>query len=197
MPIYHNNCYDEVYVLNEGKTTTGKPRYYFSKKTNGQLPETIPEGYEIYERPGGMVYLRKIKISPIFEEELKYVQGKISFLCDQESEKSLSDLRKVFEANIPSLIYPKSQAILSHLQTRFEAEIRDNEIVIYRVQHSNAQPIMKFELIDKDVREFSAYRWCFRGSIDDWVTIGFSGKLKKLVDQYCQALGTDDFYELY
>ena len=76
MPMIYKNCYDEQYFLHEGKTKTGKPRYYFSKKAEGNLADTIPDRYEIYERPGGMVYLRKEQKTPIWQEELEYVQNR-------------------------------------------------------------------------------------------------------------------------
>ncbi len=53
MAISHTNRKGEIYYLHEGKTSTGKPRYFFSKKTDGDLLETIPEGYEIHEKPSG------------------------------------------------------------------------------------------------------------------------------------------------
>ena len=41
----------KTYYLHQGKTKTGKPKYYFSTKIKGDLVEEIPEGYEIYEHP--------------------------------------------------------------------------------------------------------------------------------------------------
>ena len=43
-----------------GKTRTGNPRYWFSRRNEGDLVDSIPEGYEIYENPDALVFLRKI-----------------------------------------------------------------------------------------------------------------------------------------
>ena len=51
MPVTHVNRKRDTYYLHAGKTKAGKPRYWFSKSTEGDLVETLPEGYEVYENP--------------------------------------------------------------------------------------------------------------------------------------------------
>ena len=60
MPVTHVNRKRDTYYLHAGTTKAGKPRYWFSKKTEGELVEAIPEGYEVYENPDAQVFLRKI-----------------------------------------------------------------------------------------------------------------------------------------
>ena len=60
MPVTHVNRKRDTYYLHVGKTKTGKPRYWFSKSTEGDLVDAIPEGYEVYENPDAQVFLRKI-----------------------------------------------------------------------------------------------------------------------------------------
>jgi hypothetical protein len=198
MPVIYKNCFDEEYFLHEGKTKTGKPKYFFSKKKDGgDLVEVIPSGYEIYERPGGMVYLRKIQKTLILKGELEYVQNMIAGkIVDEESEKHAVQLRKMLGNGVLGFLGGNPDRISKYLRNQFEAEIKKDEIIIYEVRASNAMPLLKFVLIDESKRLFSVYRWCFRGSIDDWVHIGYHDNLKKLADQYCPALGTERFYEL-
>jgi hypothetical protein len=63
----------------------------------------------------------------------------------------------------------------------------------------NYQPIMRFCLVDKERRLFTAERFCFRGSIDDWIELGWgeTDTLQMLVKRYVKALGTDAFYDLH
>ena len=192
MPVFHKNCYGQTYVLHEGKTKTGKPRYYMSVKTEGDLAEAVPEGYEIYERPGGGVYYRKIQKTPILPHELKYVQDKIAPLVDQDEEARYAILGTI----IPGLHKSKGHNLVDRFRTRFEAEIRGKEIIIYKVRDCG-MPMMKFVLCDEETREYDAHRWCFKGRIDDWIELSTSGQLQDLADKYCPALGTDDFYELW
>ena len=51
MPLTHVNRKRDTYYLHAGKTRTGKPRYWFSTKADGDLVDAIPEGFEIYENP--------------------------------------------------------------------------------------------------------------------------------------------------
>jgi hypothetical protein len=73
MAITHINRKQQTYYLHQGKTKTGKPRYFFSIKAEGDLVEAIPEGYEIYENPNAQVFLRKIPPQLITDEELAIV----------------------------------------------------------------------------------------------------------------------------
>lgn len=61
---------------------------------------------------------------------------------------------------------------------------------------SNYLPMMRFILVDAEERVFEVERYCFRGSIDDWVFIGGSDNLKELAEKYCKHLGRMSFYEL-
>ena len=60
MPVTHVNRKRDTYYLHAGKTKAGNPRYWFSKSTEGDLVDAIPEGYEVYENPDAQVFLRKI-----------------------------------------------------------------------------------------------------------------------------------------
>jgi len=54
---------------------------------------------------------------------------------------------------------------------------------------------MRFELIDKHSRLFQTERYCYRGSIDDWIPISGPGELGKLAASYLKHIGKDSYYE--
>jgi hypothetical protein len=56
--------------------------------------------------------------------------------------------------------------------------------------------VLRFTLADQAKRTFYAERWCYLGSIDDWVDIGAAGQLSSLVKQTVPKLGSDAFFEL-
>ncbi len=56
-------------------TKKGNPRYYFSQKSEGQLVDTIPPGFEIYETPNAQVFLRKIQPKVITDAEVEIVRA--------------------------------------------------------------------------------------------------------------------------
>ena len=74
MPVTHVNRKRDTYYLHAGKTKTGKPRYWFSTKADGDLVDAIPEGYEIYENPDAQVFLRKIVPQLVTPAEIAVVK---------------------------------------------------------------------------------------------------------------------------
>lgn len=56
--------------------------------------------------------------------------------------------------------------------------------------------VLRFVLIDKKTRTFVTQRFCFRGSIDDWIHVGGPGALAAQVRQFVKHLGRESFYEL-
>ena len=74
MPVTHVNRKRDTYYLHGGKTKTGKPRYWFSTKADGDLVDAIPEGYEVYENPDAQVFLRKIVPQLVTPAEIAVVE---------------------------------------------------------------------------------------------------------------------------
>jgi hypothetical protein len=161
-------------------------------KTEGNSVDSIPDGYEIYENPNAQVFLRKIPVEIISPEEIEMVEfgikkhakvsefildvkGKniIIYLCDQ----NVDDMIKTME-----IMYPNSPNFL-----------RNRESFAFSLNYS---PMMQFVLKDVETRSFTVERWCFRGSIDDWIPLDSSTDLKKLVQTYGAHLGKDSFFDL-
>jgi hypothetical protein len=74
MPVTHINRKRNSYYLHAGVTKTRKPRYWFSKDTEGDLVESVPEGYEVYENPDVQVFLRKIVPQLVTPAEVAIVE---------------------------------------------------------------------------------------------------------------------------
>ena len=56
---------------------------------------------------------------------------------------------------------------------------------------------MRFVLVDEDTRTFLAGRWCYSGSIDDWIDVGSTGSLDRLARALVPKLGTHAFFDLH
>jgi hypothetical protein len=56
-------------------------------------------------------------------------------------------------------------------------------------------PMLVFQLIDAQRRTFQTQRYCFLGSVDDWIEIGKPGKLTQLVKRYVKHLGQESYVE--
>jgi hypothetical protein len=57
-------------------------------------------------------------------------------------------------------------------------------------------PVLRFILEDEEARVYRAERWCYLGSIDDWIFVD-TGPLERMAQRMIPTLGTDAFYELF
>jgi hypothetical protein len=77
------------------------------------------------------------------------------------------------------------------------ADVREKHIVVYYSERGDLyQKVLRFTLIDEDRRSFAAERWCFLGSIDDWIPLSGGGDLSQLVKRYAPHIGKESFFEL-
>jgi len=164
-------------------------------KDKGNLVEKIPEGYEIYEHPSNaQVFLRKKQPqivtdidNHLINKYLKKLKSPYRYISDikgkiitvYESNQNIDELKELF----------KKLPFEEHLSNSYITEILEQETT-YR-------PIMRFILEDKKQRIFIAERFCFKGSIDDWIYIGGPDSLENLLKAYLKHLGQDSFYDLY
>jgi hypothetical protein len=70
------------------------------------------------------------------------------------------------------------------------------EINYMNSAHTPYTPEMQFVLVDEPKRTFATLRYCYLGSIDDWIPVGRSGKLPRLVKRYVKHLGKESFVTL-
>ena len=193
----HCNRRGDTYLLQAGKTRTGKPRYYFGRKLTGAPVEEVPAGYEVFESPErGQVYLRKERrtcIAPIEREivveGIRCLSNVDYFIVDVEDDCLVVYLptRHVHEVNDLVRVLAGPDA----LQVPRFREARDQLI-----RESEHEKVMRFELLDDQQRLFHVERWCFRSSHDGWIHLAGPASLSDLVEGYAEHLGEESFYEL-
>ena len=190
MAVTWKNRKEDIYYLHEGRTKTGKHKYYFSKSDKEMIANDIPDGYEIYENPNAHVFLRKKLISLIKDDELNFVEkgvrqyaGLINYIVDRK-ERTLT----VFlpDQNLEGL-KPDSQRF-ALISTEKLNNIFDKFLTY--------SPMLRFTLENEDQREFMVKRFCFLGSIDNWIYLESSSSLKDMVKKYCKYLGKESFFDL-
>ena len=191
MAIEYINRRSDIYYLHEGKTKRGNPRFYFSKSKNGNLAESIPEGYEIYENPRSQVFLRKVSPNIFTDKEIALIkEGAKKY---EKLKYYIVDIKK----NAIAVCLP-DQNIDSLVKTFSEISFMSSGQIEERVAaRSTYSPELRFVLVNKKERLFRVDRWCWRGSIDDWIELELSTDLLYLVKKYCFHLGKDSFFELF
>ena len=191
MPITHTNAKEKTYYLHQGTTKTGKPKYYFSTQPEGTLAEAMPEGFEMYENPNAQVFLRRIPPKLITEEERQVVEAGMRTSADVKD-------YKIDVKGKAIVIYTADQDVetladvFKGLSPTPSANRQLMSLLRKEIQYS---PMLQFLLEDEQRRLFTAQRYCFRGSIDDWIDIGY-GSLTTLVKQYVKHLGKESYFEL-
>lgn len=191
MVVEYPNRKCQKYYLHQGTTKTGKAKYFFSMKSEGNLVEYIPDGFEIYENPNAQVFLRRIQPKIITDEEIATVdKGMKKF-------SSLQYYQIDVKKNTISVYTPNQNvAVLSEIFSGLSS-CKEVDIQNQLARSISYSSMLRFVLYDEQKRIFMTERFCFLGSIDDWIEIGEPGILKKLVEKYVKHLEKESFYELH
>ena len=185
MPVPHIDRRGQMYFLHAGTTKTGKPKYWFSMKAEGDLADSIPEGYEVYENPGCQVFLRKIVPQLVTPDEVAVVEDGLERFAPGQN----------------CIVDVQGEHIVVYHAERVTIDLEDFGFGIrpLPVRYRDYMKVMRFTLVDEGARTFRVQRWCFRGSIDRWIdlwTSGSEGKLTGLVEKFCPHIGRESFFEL-
>lgn len=185
MPVMHTNRREQTYYLHAGTTKTGKPRYWFSTKAEGDLAGSIPEGYEVYENPDSQVFLRKTTPQVVTPFEVAIVEDGLKRYAPGEN--CTVDVRD-------------EHIVVYHAdRITYKSEDFGFGFCPLPIRYHNYMKVMRFTLVDEESRTFRVQRWCFKGSIDRWIDLwmaGNEGKLKDLVKKLCPHIGQESFFEL-
>jgi hypothetical protein len=170
MPVTYTNRKGMTYYLCRGVTKTGKPRYYFAREPKGEPVEQIPEGFKISESVNGIVSLAKDRPALIWPEEVAAVEAAVR--QHPKSNKYRVNVKhnriEVYEQvgldaeELASALAQEGLGIPG-LANRLRPTMED------RAQFT---PVLRFILADAERRTFRVQRWCYLGSIDDWIDVG-------------------------
>jgi hypothetical protein len=188
MSIEHVSRSGKVYHLHGKEGKGGKPNFYFSTDTDGPLVDIVPKGFEIYESVGGQVFLRRIPKKLIADEESELTRAALA--AHAEVWRYKIDVKK----NIITVYETEAHDHSLHELAPWVDPAREKQI---RIQHAYYMAVLRFILMDPAQRLFMAERYCFRGSVDDWISLGPPAPLSALLKQYVMHLGRDSFFELF
>ena len=183
-----------TYYLHEGKTKTGKPRYFAAKTVRKGALATMPAGYEFSESINGVVSVRKvdpsaprvpdtdlamIRAEAARHEHLRLhrieaVKGEIVVFeaLGGMSLDGMEDMARIWGVS-PEMMEARLGPLKS--KTRYD-------------------PVIKFEPADKP-GHYAVYRMTYRGE-GGWSWPLSIGPLKKLARKYLKHVGTEAFFEL-
>ncbi len=188
MPITHTNRTGKTYYLHTRPKRGGGTQYFLSTKAAGPLADRLPDGFEIYETVNGQVYLRRQQPKLIRDDELECVRCRLTQpRAGHRYQVEVQD--KVITVHESGDNLGFMREVAPHLPAREQERIM--------AQFAHYQPVMRFILTEAERRLFAPERYCFRGSVDGWISIGPPAPLEKLAARYLKHLGEDSFFELF
>lgn len=194
MPIEYVNRRGDKYYLFQGKTKTGKPKYYVSRKPNGVHVDQMPDGYEFHENPqDGVLSVRKIRPTKVLPQErqqlgvwTRELAGTEFFLVDIQDDSLV-----VYAPGDD----PAARANLIHAM--FGGAVADKLSNLSWIgANATYLPMFRFNLVDEDGRLYSVDRWCYKGSINDWIPLSDGNTLETQARSYLPHLHKESFYDL-
>jgi hypothetical protein len=171
----------------------GKPRYSFAREPRGTPVEQIPEGFRISENANGLVSLERDRPSLILPDEVAAVE---SAIARHPKPRDCHVGVKRDRIEISERLGPDADHLIAALGGVLGLPPGASERLRSEVETiGRFAPALRFCLIDAERRTFTVERWCSLGSIDDWIDVGLSGPLNRLVEPAIARLGDDYFYE--
>lgn len=190
----YTNRRGDTYYLHEGRTRTGKPRFFAARAVGEGALARMPEGYEFAESINAVVSVarkgRDRKAVPV--ADLEIVQAELAchkHLVGFKAAKFRGDivvyqpLGGGFEDRmsiLAPLFWPGTPQ--SHAAVRERALARQQ-----------FDPVFKFTPVAEAPGVYVASRMSYRGH-GGWLELR-SGPLTRLTHQYIRLLGTDELFE--
>lgn len=189
--ITYRNRLGDRYYLHEGRTRTGKAKYFFSRKREGTPVASVPAGFEVYETPNALVLLRKSVPCLVTNQEITVVSDAVR--QNPKAKGAIVDTKRaVITVHLPSHNLGEAMDELTA-----DYPFTDRAKLLQVLKRSvHYMPTMRFVLQDEKTREFQTERWCHFGSINDWIPVESPGPLPKLARRCCRHLARDSFFEL-
>ena len=195
MQVTYTNRKGKTYYLCQGVTKTGKPRYYMALEPKDEPVDQVPEGYEIRESVNGVVSLAKKRPLQILPQERAAVEAAIerhpksrNYRIDVKGKQIV-----IYERTGPDVedLMPMLRMVGGASAGQIEA------LQEHLDQGAHFTPVMRFTLLDEEKRTFYTERWCYLGSIDDWIHIGSDGPVHLLAQRFVPKLGSDALFEVF
>lgn len=182
----------KTFFLKSRQTKKGNTTYYLTKTADKDCLDKVPEGYEVFEHyEMGMLYVRKIKPRKFSDIEIKTIEREL------KKNESLADYKLDIDGD-KIRIYVVEQAEFDSLSGIFEKYshgLAKMEQLTGSLKHFNEK--MRISVVEgKNYRGFQVERFCYRGSVDDWIQVGSGEILEPLAKTYLVHLGKESYFDL-
>ncbi len=181
----------QTYYVFAGKTKTGKPRFFASKKPasdNASRIDTLPAEYEIFENPvDAVVVIRRRRPTKLTAAD----RNLLNRLALEHSEVACEIVIEGDSLIVYSSPMPRSDPALEAMMPGL------GKFLVHGTHGARLEPGFKFTLANEKQRLFTIARYCCRSSMDGWLELhDRPASLDVLASQFFPHLGEDSFFEL-
>ena len=183
MGVEHVNRRGVRYYIHQGRTKTGKAKYYASREPTsekGTPADSLPDDFEVYEDPSNCrVYVRRRRPTRILPHERDFVHR---MACELGAHSRV--LTVVEDDQI--VIYTPDQDPIADANKSGQTS-QDSSRLLFKLiaKHANFSAELRFILADVDQRIFLAERY----AIDRWIQLSPLDTLESLAKQLLPYLG--------
>ena len=194
MPHTYTTTQGKTYYLKVRRTKKGNPSFYLTSKEDADCLDTMPAGYEIFEKyDTGQAFIRKIRKSHIEDREVKIIKQEL------RKNESLYDF-KLDICGDEIRIYVKEKGsdaeVPDMLRSLMAISGKDPEAAWYKFKRYEEQ--MRISLTQpEDQREFIVKRYCYRSFVDDWMVIDSGSDIQALAKSNLYHLRKQSYFELF
>ncbi len=142
---------------------------------NEPLVVDTPKGRYQVEWDDSLVFLRRKTASIIREDEFAMIQSSLDRI------RGKSRFKAEIKKNMIVIHQADESSGLAELLPPWFDAAKVEEL---KAKHASYQPVMRFVLEQKEKRLFRPERFCFRGSVDDWIVLGLPTSLKNLSAEF-------------
>jgi hypothetical protein len=177
------------FFLHEGRTKTGKPKYFFAKTVRDGSLTGMPEGFEVTESINGVVSVRKKKVGEVSvpPADVKLVEAALA----RHQHLRWYKARVAEGAIVVFEPHPRPEELISFAEHAVFTGRVEN-FVEERMKKAQYVPVMKFEIEGDD---YAVLRMTYRGH-GGWSYPLASGKLDALVKKFLPNVGTEKFSDI-
>ncbi len=184
----HTNRSGTTFYLHEGKTKTGKPRYYVAKTVGPGACAALPKGFEVSESINGVVSVRRKSAmeNAVPTTDVAKVETAI------RSHPHLEGYVARAEGDAIVIFEPQPRPEELRRMAQMYGSFRTEAFVTERLKRAQYTPVLKFE---REGASYAVRRMTYRGK-GGWSWSLEAGELPALVKKFLPKVGTDDFFEL-
>ncbi|MEM1123122.1 MAG: hypothetical protein AAGJ18_21950 [Bacteroidota bacterium] len=189
------NSKEQAFYIKSKKTKKGNTTYYMTKKLDNECLDEEPVGFEVFERPDSRtLFIRRRKPNKFGLKGLNYIKKEL------EKNKAISDFKVDVNGDIVKIY---TTDLESGADNVFGGGLRDllfnnAQVDIFRKAFQRYEERMRIKIVErKDEKEYLVYRYCYRGSVDDWIVIDAGEDLGQLAKDNLKLIGTEAYFERY